>query len=164
MSKYLLLDESGQWALSQLRAGLLCHAERWCHHLPSCAVHIDEMHQARKVLQVCGGGLRVSNNFGALPEQPLSLRETAFNHHNPPPLKPSAVRTHSHLCNPPGDPYSPGWVPSHRDGYDTMVILRLLFTSRKSRQSSSFSLPRRSRVRGWDPPSPSTADCGAAPG
>ena len=57
----------------------------------------------------------------------------------------------------------PGWVPSRRDGYDTMVILRLLFTSRKSRQSSSFSLPRRGAVRGRDPPSPSTAGCEAAP-
>lgn len=32
-----------------------------------------------------------------------------------------------------------------------MVMLRLLFTSRKSRQSSSFSLTRKGTVRGWDP-------------
>lgn len=42
--------------------------------------------------------------------------------------------------------------PSRGEGYDTMVMLRLLFTSRKSRQSSSFSLPRRGVVRVRDPP------------
>lgn len=44
-----------------------------------------------------------------------------------------------------------------------MVILRLLFTSRKSRQSSSFSLPRGSVVKGVDPPRASTSEYGAAP-
>lgn len=43
-------------------------------------------------------------------------------------------------------------LPRCGEGYDTMVMLRLLFTSRKSRQSSSFSLTRRGTVRGRDPP------------
>lgn len=105
----------------------------------------------------------MSNNFGALPGQTLSLGEATFTHHTPPPVLGGQGPTPTPATPPPRDPSLPGWAPSRRDGYDTIVILRLLFTSRKSRQSSSFSLPRRGTVRGRDPQSPGTEGCGAIP-
>lgn len=85
----------------------------------------------------------MSNNFDALPGQLLNLRKlplpTTFL-----PLIPGLGDRVPHLL-PPRDTPLLGWVPSCRDGYDTMVILRLLFTSRKSRQSRSFSLPRQAQ-------------------